>query len=38
MFRRTGNGVCNKVLRELPMESTVEAQKLLGVSLEGSVG
>jgi len=26
------------VLRELPMEFAVEAQKLLGVSLEGSVG
>ena len=29
---------CRKVLRELPMEFVVEAQKLLGVSLEGSVG
>ena len=32
------NGFCKKVLRELPMEFAVEAQKLLGVSLEGSVG
>ena len=32
------NGFCRKVLRELPMEFAVEAQKLLGVSLEGSVG
>ena len=32
------NGFCKQVLRELPMEFAVEAQKLLGVSLEGSVG
>ena len=32
------NGFCKTVLRELPMEFAVEAQKLLGVSLEGSVG
>lgn len=32
------NGFCKKVLRELPMEFAVEAQKLLGLSLEGSVG
>jgi Fe-S cluster assembly protein SufB len=32
------NGFCRSVLRELPMEFAVEAQKLLGVSLEGSVG
>jgi len=32
------NGFCKRVLRELPMEFAVEAQKLLGVSLEGSVG
>ena len=32
------NGVCKEVFRELPMEFAVEAQKLLGVSLEGSVG
>jgi Fe-S cluster assembly protein SufB len=32
------NGFCKKVFRELPMEFAVEAQKLLGVSLEGSVG
>jgi Fe-S cluster assembly protein SufB len=32
------NGFCRTVFRELPMEFAVEAQKLLGVSLEGSVG
>ena len=32
------NGYCKEVFRELPMEFAVEAQKLLGVSLEGSVG
>ncbi|MCG3136797.1 MAG: FeS cluster assembly protein SufB [Phycisphaerae bacterium] len=32
------NGFCREVLRELPMEFAVEAQKLLEVSLEGSVG
>jgi Fe-S cluster assembly protein SufB len=32
------NGFCKQVLRELPMEFAVEAQNLLGVSLEGSVG
>jgi Fe-S cluster assembly protein SufB len=32
------NGFCKDVLRELPMEFAVEAQKLLAVSLEGSVG
>ena len=32
------NGFAKRVLRELPMEFAVEAQKLLGVSLEGSVG
>ncbi len=32
------NGFCKEVLMELPMEFAVEAQKLLGVSLEGSVG
>ena len=32
------NGFCKTVLRELPMEFAVEAQKLLGLSLEGSVG
>ncbi len=31
-------GFCKEVLRELPMEFAVEAHKLLGVSLEGSVG
>jgi Fe-S cluster assembly protein SufB len=32
------NGFCKRVFRELPMEFAVEAQKLLGISLEGSVG
>ncbi|MEK7466687.1 MAG: Fe-S cluster assembly protein SufB [Planctomycetota bacterium] len=32
------NGFCKEVFRELPMEFAVEAQKLLGVSLDGSVG
>ncbi|HXX46182.1 MAG TPA: Fe-S cluster assembly protein SufB [Candidatus Acidoferrales bacterium] len=32
------NGFCRRVFRELPMEFAVEAQKLLSVSLEGSVG
>ena len=32
------NGFCKEVLAELPMEFAVEAQKLVGVSLEGSVG
>jgi Fe-S cluster assembly protein SufB len=32
------NGFCKEVIKELPMEFAVEAQKLLGVSLEGSVG
>jgi Fe-S cluster assembly protein SufB len=32
------NGFCKQVFRELPMEFAVEAQKLLGISLEGSVG
>jgi Fe-S cluster assembly protein SufB len=32
------NGFCKEVFHELPMEFAVEAQKLLGVSLEGSVG
>ncbi|HTQ10708.1 MAG TPA: hypothetical protein VMI31_11595 [Fimbriimonadaceae bacterium] len=32
------SGFCKDVFRELPMEFSVEAQKLLGVSLEGSVG
>lgn len=32
------NGFCKKVFRELPMEFAVEAQKLLEVSMEGSVG
>ena len=32
------NGYCKEVFKELPMEFAVEAQKLLGVSLEGSVG
>ena len=32
------NGFCKEVLKELPMEFAVEAQKLLGLSLEGAVG
>jgi Fe-S cluster assembly protein SufB len=32
------NGFCKEVFRELPMEFAVEAQKLLAVNLEGSVG
>ena len=32
------NGFCKEVIKELPMEFAVEAQKLLGLSLEGSVG
>lgn len=32
------NGFCKDVIKELPMEFAVEAQNLLGVSLEGSVG
>jgi Fe-S cluster assembly protein SufB len=32
------NGFCKEVLKELPMEFAVEAQKLVGISLEGSVG
>jgi Fe-S cluster assembly protein SufB len=32
------NGFCKEVFRELPMEFAIEAQKLLGVTLEGSVG
>ena len=32
------NGFCREVLKELAMEFAVEAQKLLGVSLEGCVG
>ena len=32
------NGFCKEVMKELPMEFAVEAQKLLGLSLEGSVG
>ena len=32
------NGFCKEVIKELPMEFAVEAQKLLGVSLEGAVG
>ena len=30
--------VCREVLQTLPMEFAVEAQKLVGISLEGSVG
>jgi Fe-S cluster assembly protein SufB len=32
------NGYCKEVFRELPMEFAVEAQNLLSLSLEGSVG
>ncbi len=32
------NGFAKDVLKELPMEFAVEAQKLLAISLEGSVG
>ena len=32
------NGFCKEVLKELPMEFAVEAQQLLGIRLEGSVG
>ena len=32
------NGFCKQVLKELPMEFAVEAQKLLGISLENSIG
>jgi Fe-S cluster assembly protein SufB len=32
------NGFCKQVFKELPMEFAVEAQKLLGVTLEGAVG
>ncbi len=32
------NGFCKEVMKELPMEFAVEAQKLLGISLEGAVG
>jgi len=32
------NGFCKEVLQQLPMEFAVEAQKVVGISLEGSVG
>ena len=32
------NGFCKEVIHQLPMEFAVEAQNLLGLSLEGSVG
>jgi Fe-S cluster assembly protein SufB len=32
------NGFCKEVMKNLPMEFAVEAQKLVGISLEGSVG
>ncbi len=32
------NGFCKAVFKELPMEFAVEAQKLLNLSLEGSIG
>ncbi len=41
MFERIAlvvNGFAKGVLQQLPMEFAVEAQKLLGISLEGSVG
>ena len=34
----TANGFGKDVLQELPMEFAVEAQKLVAISLEGSVG
>jgi len=34
----TVNGFCKEVFNKLPMEFAVEAQKLLAISLEGSVG
>jgi Fe-S cluster assembly protein SufB len=38
LMDKTVNGFCKEVFKELPMEFAVEAQKLLGVSLQGSVG
>jgi Fe-S cluster assembly protein SufB len=32
------NGFCKTVMKQLPMEFAVEAQKLLGLSLEGAIG
>jgi Fe-S cluster assembly protein SufB len=32
------NGFCKNVFKQLPMEFAVEAQQLLGITLEGSVG
>ncbi|MBO7257675.1 MAG: SufD family Fe-S cluster assembly protein, partial [Alphaproteobacteria bacterium] len=32
------NGFCREVMKKLPMEFAVEAQKLIGINLEGSVG
>lgn len=32
------NGFCREVMQQLPMEFAVEAQKLVAISLEGSVG
>ena len=32
------NGFCKQVFRELPMEFAVEAQKLMNITLEGTVG
>jgi Fe-S cluster assembly protein SufB len=32
------SGFCREVFKELPMEFAVEAQQLLGITLEGSVG
>jgi Fe-S cluster assembly scaffold protein SufB len=36
--RVTCNGFCREVLQNLPMEFAIEARKLVGISLEGSVG
>ena len=32
------NGFCREVMQNLPMEFAVEAQKLIGINLEGSIG
>ena len=37
-FNMIVNGFCKEVFKELPMEFAVEAQKLLGITLEGAVG
>ena len=38
LMEKSHNGFCKEVFKELPMEFAVEAQALLGVSLEGAVG